>query len=358
MQLERNFGIGCMRWRANVEENRKIVRFAMNNNINYFETAPEYTKGINEIILADALKGLSRNQYRIATKLHVHLCSTYEDCEKSFKNSLMRFNTDYIDYYLLHMLNKELFLRAVNRGMLDFCDKMKKIGKIRFLGFSFHDNYEAFKWIINSYPWNCAQVRMNYLDDASEATLEGIKLAENLNIPISVMQPLKGGILADLPKEMRNALQYSKVNQDPIRLALKWLSNLTQVKLILLGAATEQQLSECCKHTDVLRNSKLTTDEIEIIAKIKSIYVSQKKVNCTYCMYCNNVCPSNIPIGHIFMQYNASGNEYNFNKKMISMFSKFSCFNCGKCESICPQAVPVRLHLTNLKKSFNTGGEG
>jgi len=338
-----------MRWQANMVENRKIVHLAMEKNINYFETAPIYTKGINEVILADALKGIQRSKYKIATKLHVHLCNTYKDCENSLNNSLMRFNTDYIDYYMLHRLNKELFSSAVNRGMLDFCDRMKKKGKIRFLGFSFHDNYNVFEQIITFYHWDFAQVRMNYLDDTREATLQGIRLAGKLNIPISVMQPLKGGVLANLPKEMYDILRQSKVNPDPIRLALKWVCNLEPVKLILLGAATEQQLLECSKNFDVLQNSTLTTEEKEIITKIKLLYETQKKVDCTYCMYCNNVCPSNIPIGNIFMQYNLSANVTNIDKKMISKLREFNCVDCGKCESICPQSVPVRLHLANIK---------
>jgi len=344
-----------MRWRGDMSENKKIVNLAMENNINYFETAPIYTRGVNELILADALKGIPRNQYRIATKLHIHLNNTYEDCAISLQKSLLRLKTDYIDYFLLHMLNKKLFLHAVDTGMLDFCDRMKKNGRIKFLGFSFHDNYNVFKQIISFYNWDLAQVRMNYLDDNSEATLHGIYLAGEQNIPVSVMQPLKGGFLVNMPNEMHDILQHSKVNQPLIRLALKWLSNIEPVKMILLGPTCSQQLAECCGHIDVLHNYKLTTEEIEIINKMKSIYAAQKKVDCTYCMYCNNVCPCNIPIGQIFMQYNSSIEGINNIKKMMPELNKISCIDCGKCESICPQSVSIRRYLVRLENLIYAG---
>lgn len=367
------FGVGCMRLpvmqnpdgsknysEIDEAEAIKMIRYAIDHGVNYLDTAYPYHGGNSERLVGKALKDGYREKVKLATKLPVWQTNSYEDFEKILDEQLSKLQTDVIDFYLLHSLSKNTWEKVRDLKVLDFLDKAVAKGKIRYPGFSFHDKLPVFKEIVDSYDWKMCQIQLNILDEHYQAGVEGLKYAGAKGIPVVIMEPLKGGKLAsNIPDDIQAVWNSAKVKRSPVEWAFRWLYNFPEVTVILSGVSTMEQLKQNIEIFDKAIPNSMTDEELEIVAKVKELYKSKIKVDCTRCNYCMP-CPSGVSIPGIFGLYNDASmygtvEEYAEQyKKLIKQNKDASqCVECGSCEAACPQNINIIEKLKEADKALN-----
>lgn len=361
-------GFGCMRLPViekgyehlsimekpvNVDEAERLLVYAAENGINYFDSAYVYHGGKSEGILGRAIRPY-RNKVYIATKLPVMLVQKRSDVERFIDEQLKRLDTNYIDFYLLHGLNRLGWSLMKEYEALAFLDKLKSDGRIRYVGFSFHDDVKIFKEIVDSYDWTMCQIQYNYFDENRQAGKEGLQYAAGKGIGVVIMEPLRGGRLTDnIPSSIQSLWDSSGKKRSPAEWALRWVYNHPEVSLALSGMNSMAQLRENIKTAENALPDSMGNDEIELIGKVKKRYQEMLQVNCTGCAYCMP-CPNgvNIPVN-----FDAFNNYYLFGDKMFPKFEynilmpegqrASACAECGECEEKCPQQIEI---MDELKK--------
>lgn len=361
-------GFGCMRFPmkgTGIDEERSIamIRDAIEQGMNYFDTAYFYHGGKSESLLGAALEDGYRERVKVATKLPPFMVNKLEGAIKIFETQCTKLKTDYIDYYLLHMLTDIGTLdRMKQLGVMDWLEELKKAGTIKNIGFSFHGGRDEFEKIIKSYPWDFCQIQYNYLDENNQATKAGLQLAGSMGIPVIVMEPLRGGKLVNnLPLEVRKEFESYRVGRTPAEWALRWIWNHPEVTVILSGMSDEQQLSENIRIARDAKANSLSEEELAIFERVKAIMHRKTKIPCTGCGYCMP-CPSGVDIPGCFSVYN---DKYLLEGKRdwwkymqtLGLFSKkpsFAslCIECGKCERHCPQNIQIRKELKVVRKEM------
>ncbi|NLW89274.1 MAG: aldo/keto reductase [Clostridiaceae bacterium] len=361
-------GFGCMRLpnKAGIfDESRCIhmIRTAIENGVNYFDTAYIYHAGKNEILLGKALEGPWRERVNIATKLPVYMVGRLQTAKKMFESELTRLMTDSIDYYLLHMLTDyPMFLRMKEIGVIEWLEKKKREGVIRNLGFSFHGSKNAFREILTAYPWDFCQIQYNYLDENNQAGKEGLMLAASLGIPVIVMEPIRGGMLANqVPETIRRIFDRSGKQRSMAEWALRWVWDHKEVTVVLSGMSDEAQLSENIRIAQDAKPESLTAEERMLYERVKKELASRTKVPCTGCGYCMP-CPFGVDIPGCFSRYNEKFliPQKHTRMKYLQALGIFSekpgyasvCTQCGRCESHCPQHIAIRQELKKVRKTF------
>ncbi len=361
-------GFGCMRFPMkgpSIDEERSIamIRDAIDKGVNYFDTAYPYHAGKSEPLLGKALEGGYRERVKIATKLPHYMVNSLEGAKKIFKNQCTKLKTEYIDYYMFHMLSdKSNFDRMVKMGIMEWLDQLKQEGVVKNIGFSFHGGKTDFEEIVKAYPWDFCQIQYNYLDENNQATRSGLQLAHSLGMPVIVMEPLRGGRLVDnLPEEVLKAFKDYDEKPSPAEWALRWIWNHPEVTVILSGMSNEEQLEENIRIASTAKANDLTDEEMSVFDKVKSIILEKTKVPCTACNYCMP-CPFGVNIPGCLSVYN---DKYLLGKKGIrmkylqtmGMMAKNPaiaslCTECGKCEGHCPQNIEIRKELKTVKKEL------
>lgn len=361
-------GFGCMRFPmkgSSIDEPRSIalLRSSIEMGVNYFDTAYFYNSGKSETLLGKALAGGYRDKVKIATKLPPFMVSKLEGAKKIFANQLSKLQTDYIDYYLLHMLtDKATFDRMESIGVMEWLEQLKAERTIRNIGFSFHGSKADFEQILTAYPWDFCQIQYNYMDENNQATKSGLQLAYSMGIPVIIMEPLRGGRLVNnLPKEVHETFQSYDENRSPAEWALRWIWNHPEVTVILSGMSDEAQLEENVRIASDAVAGALTKEELAIFDRVKAVMHEKTKVPCTACGYCMP-CPSGVNIPGCFAAYNAKyllGAKDNRLKyiQTLGVLSKqpayaSRCTECGKCEKHCPQNIKIRKQLKQVRKEM------
>ena len=350
------FGMGCMRVPKTIDskgksiideaESIKMARYAIGNGINYFDTA--YAYGNNEKVLGKALSGGLREKVIIATKSPVFKIEKSEEFEKYLAEELKNLQTSYIDFYLLHGLDKKGWEKVKKFGLLEKLDRAKKDGRIKYRAFSFHDDIELFKEIIDSYKWDMCQIQLNFMGEDFQAGVEGLKYAASNGIGVVIMEPLLGGILGEnVPQDIVDGWNQSGIVRTPADWAFRWLANFPEVTVVLSGVSTMGQLKENIKIFENALPNSLTQKEIETFEGIKKLYDSKLKVVCTGCAYCMP-CPSEVNIPAVFIQYNntSMGDPAVWKERYKSFLyanetDASQCTECGQCEEQCPQHIPI-----------------
>ena len=361
-------GLGCMRFPLNEDgtideaQAEAMIGRALNAGINYIDTAYLYHKGESEPFLGRALKKYPRNSFYLATKLPVWLVNSVEDAERLFKEQLSRLQTKYIDYYLLHALDAGRWEKLVKEGIIEWAEAKKASGKIRHLGFSFHDTYPVFREILTYRQWDFCQIQYNYIDTQVQAGDKGYELAAKMGVPMVIMEPVKGGRLANLPEEAKEALNEADPDRSAASWALRWVGSHENVKVILSGMSSMEQLEDNLETFGKFQ--PLTEAEEEAVEKAADLIRSRGGTllpdddpNCRYCM----PCPFGVNIPEMFSIWNncAMFDEEEKAKKAyaeqkVQDASADLCKKCGACEKACPQGLSIRADLEKVAKELNT----
>ena len=356
-------GFGCMRLpvfdgddsKINEEEAIKLIRYGIDNGVNYLDTAYPYHKGTSELLVGKALKDGYREKVKLATKCPVWLVKDYEDFNKYLDEQLEKLQTDHIDMYLLHALDKERWDNLKNLNVFKFLDEAVKSGKVKHIGFSFHDELPVFKEIVDAYNWDFCQIQYNYMDTHYQAGKEGLEYAASKGMAVIIMEPLKGGKLAKNPPEGIKALwNKADVKRTPVDWALRWIWNHKEVTLILSGMGEMEQVVENIKIAEDSLPNTLSDYELILVDQVKSKYNELIKVNCTACNYCMP-CPFGVNIPRNFALLNESsmyndlgGYSKAYNNYMSEKDRAINCKECGICETKCPQNLSIRQHLKEV----------
>jgi predicted aldo/keto reductase-like oxidoreductase len=362
------FGFGCMRFPKNKvdgisvidqDETTRMVRYAIEKGVNYFDTAHVY--GGSEEALGIALEGGLREKVFIVGKNPVWSTENREDMERLLDEELARLQTTYLDVEFLHALSGDSWQKCLKMGALEFLDDMKKAGKIKHAGFSFHGHIDDFKKIIDAYNWDIVQIQLNFMDVKHQAGVEGMRYATAKGIPVVVMEPLRGGALVDkLPPAVEAAYAEYKIKRSPAEWAFRWLIDQSEVVNVLSGVSTMAQLEENIQIFSENGPGCMTADDKALMEKVVLLFKEHSKVGCTGCGYCMP-CPSGVDIPGVFKLYNDTAlNEYREKAKVSyakmdsdeKKSSALSCTECGLCEPQCPQDIPIINKLKEAHKEL------
>jgi len=359
-------GFGCMRFtqsagKIDLNKAEEEIMEAFHSGVNYYDTAyiyPGSEAAIGEIFERNQI----REQIKIATKLPHYLVKSKDSMEKYFSEQLKRLRTDYVDYYLMHMLTDiDTWNKLIGLGILEWLEEKKRNGSIRQIGFSYHGNSDMFCKLIDAYDWDFCQIQYNYLDEHSQAGRRGLQYAASKGIPVIIMEPLRGGRLVNqLPEKALDIIKNHKPVHTPAEWAFKWLYNQPEVSCVLSGMNSLKMVKENVKTASETSIGELGKTEEQMFAEIVSAINSKMKVGCTGCGYCMP-CPKNVDIPGTFAAYNRkySDNTFTALKEyfMCTALRKNSsaasnCIECGKCESHCPQHISIRKELKKAKREL------
>ena len=356
-------GFGCMRFPTNAEGKidrplaQEMLDKAIAAGVNYIDTAYPYHNGESELFVGEALKKYDRASYYLATKLPVWFVKSVEDVDKYFNEQLEKLQTDYVDFYLLHAMGISRWKEMVELGVVERLEELKAEGKIRYLGFSFHDSYEAFEEMLCARDWDFCQIQLNYMDTNEQAGMKGYKLAEERNIPLVIMEPIKGGMLANFGADIKK--KFNELNPDAsvASFALRWVGSLPNIKVVLSGMSTMEQVEDNLK--TFVDFKPLSEEESKGIDEIVNIINSRVQNGCTGCSYCMP-CPAgvNIPKNfrvwntyHMYQSYDAV--KWNWETEMKDCEKAKNCVECGMCEAACPQALNIREDLKRAQEDLD-----
>ncbi len=356
-------GFGCMRFPTNAdgsineEEALAMIDKAYHAGVNYFDTAYPYHGGKSEGVTGKALARYPRDSYYLATKLPIWAIQTIEDVERIFHEQLDRLQKDYVDFYLLHALNKNRWELIKELHIIEYCEKLRAEGKIKYLGFSFHDSYEVFEEILTSYHWDFCQIQLNYMDKDEQATLKGVELAERLHIPMVIMEPVKGGSLAQLPEDISKLFRAVKPEASDSSWALRYVASFSNIKVVLSGMSTMAQVEDNLKtFTDF---EPLSEKEQETVMQVADALHARVQNGCTGCKYCMP-CPAGVNIPGSFqvwneyhMYQNVQDTKNTWRGEIPEEARPKNCIKCGKCERVCPQKISIREDLAKVQAEMD-----
>jgi predicted aldo/keto reductase-like oxidoreductase len=333
-------------------EATRMLHYAIEHGVNYVDTAWMYHDGSSERFLGRALKNGYREKVRLATKLHFHMVSGPQDFDKILNTQLKRLQTDHIDMYLLHGLFREGWYKLRNLDVLQWAEGTIADGRIGHLGFSFHDSFPVFKEIVDAYDkWAMCQLQYNILDEEVQAGTQGIKYAAEKGLAIVVMEPLRGGRLADPPKKLQDL--WDRSGKNPVDIALQWLWNKPEISVVLSGMSTMEQVQQNVEYAASSDIGSLTRNDLELLARVRDIYNELHTVPCTKCQYCMP-CPNGVDIPRNFELYNDE-NQY-LGKALYFWMSEAqrasACGGCRECEEKCPQQIRISELMPQVHKTL------
>jgi hypothetical protein len=324
----------------------RMITRAIDGGINYLDTAYGYHRGASETYLGRVLSNGLRNKVMFATKSPVWLMKNRDDAMKFLDEQLVRLKTDTVDFYLLHGLNQKSWNTVKEYGVLEFLDRARGAGKIRWPGFSFHDELSLFRDIVDAYPWTMCQIHLNYVDDDVQAGIEGMDYAHKKGLGVVVMEPLRGGkLVRNVPQEVTEIINRTGLN--PTQFALRFLFNRSETSCVLSGMSSIEQVEENLRIVDQEQAGILGAEDLAGYAVAKAIYKSRTVVPCTACGYCLP-CPQNLPIPFILELYN-DVYMYDALNESRGAYGAFltaehradKCTSCGECGPKCPQKIKV-----------------
>ncbi len=356
-------GFGIMRLPHKKKESSSILEHkamemlhcAIDNGVNYLDTAWNYHDGASESFLGRALTGGYREKVKIATKLPCWKIEKKDDFDIYFDEQQERLQTDCIDFYLLHALQRDWWDKVKNLGYIDWAEKKIADGSIGHLGFSFHDRFPLFKRIIDEYDnWSMTLLMHNYMDVDFQAGSEGVQYAVDNGLAVVAMEPLRGGLLAkDPPPSVKKIFSESEVQRTPADWSLQWLWNKKEIASLISGMSTMQQLQQNIASACASEIGSMTEYEEQVLTNVREEYFRKAPIPCTDCRYCMP-CPQRVAIPWIFEYYNMS--EMYESPETAKAYYAFldeknkasSCTECGKCMERCPQQIDI---IDMLKKA-------
>lgn len=361
-------GFGCMRLPTKTEGDKQVVdqeaavaliRRGIDGGITYVDTAYPYHGGESEIVVGQALKDGYREKVTLTTKLPIWAVNEEKDMNRLLDEQLKKLDVPYVDFYLLHAMNGERMDKMTAFHYKDFLAQAVRDGRIKRPGFSFHDGKEAFLRILHDYDnWGMAQIQFNYLDDQEQATVDGLREAGRMGVPIVVMEPLRGGALANPPQNVRALMENNPRKRSAVEWAFAYIADYPEVATILSGMSNQQQLDDNLRVFDTLTVGGMTDADRQFAKELKQAYLSRMPVKCTACQYCQP-CPQNVHIPDIFQAYNSArmfddpGRFLGRYREMAEKgFDASQCVQCGACEAACPQHLSIIDWLQTIDKEY------
>jgi predicted aldo/keto reductase-like oxidoreductase len=359
---------GLNRLTPDVAESTRIIRSGIDQGISYVDTAYLYPG--SERAVGAALKDGYRERVHLVSKLPVPLVRKTEDFDKYLATSLERLQTDHLDVYLLHAMNAGAFKKVQRLGLLDKMVEARDAGLIRHIGFSFHDTLPVFKSIVDAFEWDLCQIQYNYMDTCLQAGTEGLEYAAGKGLAVVIMEPLKGGRLANPPAEALEIMRGSGVNRTPVDWALQFLWNRPEVSVVLSGMGSQQMVDDNCASADRSGVGTLSEHELDIVEQLAEVYRKRMAVPCTACRYCMP-CPNGVDIPQNFAIWNnVSMQDKGFQQwrikrsynKLVRTPDKVNlerpngsaavCTKCGRCLPKCPQGIDIPTELANCEAAL------
>ncbi|MEM2930829.1 MAG: aldo/keto reductase [Thermoproteota archaeon] len=358
-------GFGCMRLptiggdhsKVDEPEAIKMIRYAIDQGVNYVDTAYPYHGGNGEIVVGKALRDGYRERIRLATKMPIWNIDSREDMDRIFEEQLKKLQTEYVDFYLLHALNKNTWLKIKKLNVFDWAERVVSEDRIKYLGFSFHDDFEVFKEIIDAYDkWTLCQIQYNYENEEVQAGTRGLKYAAGKGLAVVIMEPLLGGALANPPPAVKQI--WDEAGKDPVEMALQWLWNKPEVSVVLSGMTAMEHVKRNIMFASRSGVGMLTEEDLKLIARVHVKYKELRPIPCTKCGYCMP-CPNGIDIPWNFEVYN-NGVAYNsigsarwaYNNNIPAEKRASACVGCRTCEEKCPQGILISEWMRRLDEEL------
>lgn len=357
-------GFGMMRLPKNdagevdVDYSISMLRWAIDNGLNYVDTAYNYLDGQSEIITGQALKDGYREKVNLATKCPVWKIEKPEDFDALLDEQLQKLQTDYLDFYLLHSLSLERWNQTILPcNVPEHLLAAKKAGKVRNIGFSFHDDLNAFKTMVDYWDqWDFCQIQLNYVDTEHQAGIAGLEYAASKGLGVVIMEPLRGGYLANVPQDVEAVL--SRGGKTPVEMGLDFLWDRPEVSVVLSGMSAREQVEKNMAYAGRAFPGMLKPEEKAALREAEALLRAQEAVPCTGCNYCS-VCPQGIAIPRIFNAYN----EMRANMSLSAGRQKYAeaakvgaladaCVGCGTCEAQCPQHLPISQLMPRIHEAL------
>ncbi len=347
---------------SNIDEAEaiKMIRYAIDNGVNYVDTAYGYHGGESEILTGKALQDGYRNKTMLATKSPVWHIKKPEDFDRLLDEQLSKLQTEYVDFYLLHAIGRHSWRNTVlKQDVLQRAEAAKKAGKIKYLGFSFHDGINAFKEIVDGYDkWDFCQIQYNYMDIENQAGMEGLKYAASKGLAVVIMEPLLGGRLANPPKDIKAIFDESGTGRSASDWGLEWLWNQPEVSVVLSGMSTMRQVEENIAAADRSGVGGFSLSELDVIERVRKKYNDRAAIPCTGCYYCMP-CPNKVDIPRNFSIYNdgvihedIDGATVTYNNFFDAANRADQCVTCRICEDKCPQKIPISGWLQKVSETL------
>ena len=368
-------GFGAMRLpviEGEIDETEatRMIHYAVDHGVNFIDTAYVYHNGTSESFVGKALKDGYREKIKLTTKLPSWDVKSKADFDRFLDEQLRRLDVEYLDFYLLHSMNKKRWIELRDLGILDWAEKAMADGYFRHLGFSFHDDTEAFKQIIDDYSWAMCLVQYNYMDINNQAGREGVQYAADKGVAVAVMEPLLGGNLASRPESVQTVWDKVATRRTPVEWALHWLWNQPEVSTVLSGMSTMEQVKENVAYAAASRVGILTPEELALFDEARVIHESLTAIPCTECGYCKP-CPSGVDITENISLYNDAvkyemleacskryrwwENAYKTNPMFEEKIQAANCTSCGECEEKCPQSIPISRWMETIDDVLGKG---
>jgi uncharacterized protein len=362
-------GFGCMRLPlikgGHIDETqaKKMLRYSIDNGVNYVDTAYPYHNGESEPFLGRALRGGYREKVNLATKLPSWLIKSREDMDRYLDEQLKRLQTDHIDFYLVHGLMKPFWETLRSLNVTDFLDDAIADGRIKYAGFSFHDELDLFKEIVNAYDWTFCQIQYNFMDEQYQAGSEGLRYADSKGLGIVIMEPLRGGMLTKEIPSINEIWRKAPVQRSPSEWALRWVWNHPEASVVLSGMSSYEQVVQDVAYAENGLPCSLSQEELDLFREAEIEYKKRINVPCTGCRYCMP-CPSNVSVPECFEMYNQACMfnapevaGFNYDIVLGGMLSgspgfASQCQECGECEERCPQGIPIGENLKKVAAYF------
>ena len=355
-------GFGCMRFPTTADGKidetmaEQMLDKAIAAGVNYIDTAYPYHNGESEPFVGRVLQKYERGSFYLATKLPIWKVEKLEDVDTIVEEQLTRLQTDYIDFYLMHAMNKERWDAMLQMGVVKRLEELKAEGKIRYLGFSFHDTYEAFEEMLCYRDWDFCQIQLNYMDANEQAGLKGYELTVQKQVPLIIMEPVKGGTLAAFGEDIAEMFHAHDGEASIASFALRWVGSLPNVKVILSGMSTMEQVEDNLRTFGQFR--PLNNEESKTIDEVVAILNSRVQNGCTACRYCMP-CPFGVDIPGTFRTWNTYHMYQNYKivrnrwEQMEESARPKNCVKCGKCEQSCPQKLHIRDDLARAQEDLD-----